>query len=425
MPEKDTELRQRIALGLAYRYTIRARAEGAEFIIEGIEEPERVPDFQHGVRYPGFLASVPAPGAVVNAAARCVIDRVHLELRAIEQAGLADYFLLVADCARYGRSIGAICLARGASPGSLVTYLLEISTVDPIRHGLLFERFFRPERVTPPPIYLEIDDDRLDDVIEYARKMCGSNPVAHLITDLECDLAADLPTLCLLGLKALTVLRRTCERVTLAKGIEVPIDHLPLDDAKTSDVLKSGDTSDIFQLESDGMRDICRKFQPTSIAHIGALITVHSVAPFWPGSTSFVPDFIACRHGWLRIKYEHRSLEPIMRETYGVLIYQEQMMQTVQAVAGYTLNGANVLRRAMGLRKDEELAQHRKLFVKGAKERNGISESKANQIFDWLDKFSCYGSNKSHAAAYAMVSYQTAYLKANYPDEFLSAMTAN
>ena len=424
MPENDTELRQRIALGLAYRYTIRTRAEGAEFIIEGIEEPERVPDFQHGVRYPGFMASVPAPGAVVNAAARCVIDRVQLELKSIEQAGLAAYFLLVADCARYGRSIGAICLARGASPGSLVTYLLEISTLDPIRHGLLFERFWNPERINPHAIYLEFADDRLDAVIEYGRKMCGSNPVAHLVTNLESDLAADMPTLGLLGLKALTVLRRTCERVRQDKGIEVSIDHLPFDDAKTYDLLKSGDTSGIFQLESDGMRDLCRKFQPTSIAHIGAIITAHSVAPFWPGPAGFIPDFIACRHGWRSIKYAHRSLEPIMRETFGVLLYQEQMMQVVQAVAGYTLGSADLLRRALAKRKDEEVAQHHQRFVSGAKERNRISESKANQIFDWLEKCAGYGLNKSHAAAYAMVSYHTAYLKANYPETFLSTMTA-
>lgn len=424
MPEIDTELRQRIALGLAYRYTIRARAEGAEFIIEGIEEPERVPDFQHGVRYPGFMASVPAPGAVVNAAARCVIARVQLELKAIEQAGLVAYFLLVADCARYGRSIGASCLARGSAPGSLVNYLLEISTMDPIPHGLLFERFWNPERIRPYAIYLEFDDDRLDAVIEHGRKMCGSEPVAHLITDLDSDQAPDMPTLCLLGLNALTVLRRTCERVRKAKGIEVSIDHLPLDDAKTYDLLKSGDTSGIFKLESDGMRDLCRKFQPTSIAHICALITVHSVAPFWPGPAGFVPDLIAFRHGWLSIKHAHRIVEPILRETYGVLIYQEQMMQVVQAVAGYTLGGADLLRRAIAKRKDEEVAQHRMQFVKGAEERNRISESKANRIFDWLEMFACYGSNKSHAVAYAMVSYQTAYLKANHPVEFLSAMTA-
>ena len=352
------------------------------------------------------------------------MERLQLELKAIEQAGLPDYFLLVAEYARYGRSIGASCLARGASPGSLVTYLLEISTVDPICHGLLFERFWNPERINPPAIYLEFADDRLDEVIEYVRKKCRSNPVAHLITDLESYLDADLPTLCLLGLKALTVLRRTCERVRQTKGVEVLINQLPLDDAKTYDLLKSGDTSGIFQLESEELRDLCRKFQPTSIAHIGALFTVHSMAPFWPGPTGFIPDFLALRHGRMRIKYAHKTLEPITRETYGVLLYQEQMMQAAQAVAGYTLGGANVLRRAIVLSKAEELAQHRKLFVEGAKERNDISESKANQIFDWLDKFSRYGFNKSHAAAYAMVAYQTAYLKANYPDEFLSAMTS-
>ena len=424
MSENNTELRQLLTIGLARRYALRVRAEGGEFIIEDIEEPARLPDCQHGVRYPGFLASGPAPGAAINAAARCIIARVQLELKAIEQAGLAAYFLLVADCVHYGRSIGAVSLAFGSSPGSLVNYLLEISSVDPMRHGLLFERCWNPERTQPPVIWLEFADDRLDDVIEYVRKMCGTKPVAHLITDLKSDHAAALPTLGLLGLKALTVLRRTCERVTQAKGIEVSLDHLPLEDATTYDLLKRADTSGIFQLESDGMRELCRKFRPSSIAHIAALITVHSVAPFWPGPAGFVPDFIAFRHGWLSIKHAHRIVEPILRETYGVLIYQEQMMRVVQAVAGYTLGGADLLRRAIAKRKDEEVAQHRMQFVKSAQERNGISESKANRIFDWLEMFACYGSNKSHAVAYAMVAYQTAYLKANHPVEFLSAMTA-
>lgn len=423
MSGNNTELRQLLIIGLASRYALRVRAEGGEFIIEDIEEPARLPDCQHGIRYPGLLASVPVPGAAMNAAAHCVIDRVQLELKVIEQAGLAAYFLLVADCARYGRSIGANCLAIGSCPGSLVTYLLEISTVDPIRHGLLFERFWNPERINLPVIYLEFADDRLNDVIEYARTKCGSSPVAHLITDLESDQAADMPTLCLLGLNALAVLRRTCERVRLTNGTEVPIDHLPLDDAKTNDLLKSGDTGGIFQLESEGMRDLCRKFKPTSIVHITALITVHSVAPYWPGPAGFMPDFIAYRHGWRSIKYPHRIVEPVLRETYGVLLYQEQLMQVVQSVAGFTLGRADLLRRALAKRKDEEVAQHRIQFVKGAEERSRISESKGNQIFEWLEKCAGYSLNKSHAVAYAMLAYQTAYLKANHSAEFLSALT--
>jgi len=419
----EAELRQRLTLGLARRYSLRARAEGAEFIIEGIDDPGRLPNCQPEVHCPGVVASGQISAAAVDAAVHHVIARVQVELKAIEQAGVAAYLLLVADVARYGRSIGAVSLAIGLSPGSLVNYLLEISTVDPICHGLHFERFWNPELSRPPAIYLELAGDHLDGVIEYARNRCASNPVAQIVTDFNSDLADDLPTLGLIGLKALTVLRRTCERVRETKGVEVPIDQVPLDDAKTYDLLKSGDTGGVFQLESDGMRDLCRKFQPANIAHIGALITVHRVAPFWPGPPGFVADFISCRRGWMSVKYVHRSLEPVLRETYGVLIYQEQVMQAAQILAGFTLGGADLLRRAMAKAMTEELAQHRKNFVKEAQERNRIPATKANQLFDWLEHLSGYGFNKSHAIAYAMAAYQTAYLKANHPAEFLWAIT--
>ena len=419
----NRELRQLLAEGLARRYTLRARAEGAEFIVEGVAEPERLPTIQSEVGTGIRPVSRPVPAPEAAAAIRVVVERLQLELEAIEQAGLAACFLLVADCARYGRSIGAACMARGAAPGSLVNYLLEISTVEPIRHGLIFERFWNPTRIFPPAIYLDFADDRLESVIEYVRKKLGSNPVAHLVTDLDSDPGYDLPVLALLGLKALTVLRRTCERVRQTKGIEVPIDHLPLDDAKTYDLLRSDDTSGIFEFESGAMPDLCRKLQPSCFAHISALIAVHYFAPFWPGPTGLIPDFLARRHGRVRIQFEHPSLKPVMRETYGVLIYQEQMMQVAQAVAGYTLVGGDVLRCDMGKKKADEVAQHRIKFVKGAKERNSITASKANRIFDWLEMFSS-GFNKAHATAYAMVAYQTAYLKANYPVEFLGAMKA-
>ena len=413
----EGRLRQLCVEGLARRYTLRARVEGRVVIIEGVEEPQRLPTLKGkastGIRSASGL--VPAPEEA--AAIRVVIDRLQLELKAIEQAGLAAYFLLVAECARYGRNIGANCLAIGSCPGSLVTYLLEISTVDPIRHGLLFERFWNPERINPPVIYLEFADDRLDDVTEHARIKCGSSPVAHLVTDLDSDLPADLPTLGLLGLKALTVLRRTCEGVRQAKGIEVPIDHMPLDDAKTYDLLTRGDTSGIFQLESGEMPALCRKFQPNCFAQITALVALYR-----PGPMDLIPDFIERRHGKVAVVYGHPLLECISKETYGMLIYQEQVMQAAQILAGYTLGGADLLRRAMAKRKTEELDQHRELFVKGAKERNSIPATKANQLFDWLVEFAGYGFNKSHAAAYALVAYQTAYLKANYPDEFHSAM---
>ena len=223
-----------------------------------------------------------------------------------------------------------------------------------------------------------------------------------------------------LGLKTLTVIRNTCEMVKQTRGIEVPIDDLPLDDAKAYDLLNKANTLGVFQLESGGMRDLCRKFQISSIEHITALIALYR-----PGPMELIPEFIRRRHGEIKIEYEHPLLEPICRETYGIMIYQEQVMQAAQVLAGYTLGGADLLRRAMGKKKVEEMAKQRASFVKGCAEVNNIPAAKANQIFDLLEKFAGYGFNKSHAAAYAVVAYQTAYLKANYPVEFFCAMMTN
>jgi DNA polymerase-3 subunit alpha len=223
-----------------------------------------------------------------------------------------------------------------------------------------------------------------------------------------------------LGLKTLTVIRKTCDLARQFKGVEIPIDNLPLDDAKTYDLLNKANTIGIFQLESGGMRDLCRRFQISSVEHITALVALYR-----PGPMELIPDFIKRRHGEIKIEYEHPLLEPITRETYGVLIYQEQVMQATQALAGFTLGHADLLRRAMGKKKPEEMARQREAFVKGCAKVNHIPAAKANQIFDLLEKFAGYGFNKSHAAAYAIVAYQTAWLKANYPVEFLSAMMTN
>src|SRR6185503_11543799 len=200
----------------------------------------------------------------------------------------------------------------------------------------------------------------------------------------------------------------------------IPIDNLPLDNQKTYDLLNKGNTVGVFQLESGGMRDLCKKFKISSVEHITALVALYR-----PGPMDLIPDFIKRRHNEVPVEYPHPLLEPISRETYGVLIYQEQVMQAAQVLAGYTLGGADLLRRAMGKKKPEEMAKQRSIFVKGAKEKNNIPESKANEVFDLLEKFAGYGFNKSHAAAYAIVAYQTAYLKANYPVEFLCAMMTN
>ncbi|MGI8965963.1 MAG: DNA polymerase III subunit alpha, partial [Limisphaerales bacterium] len=536
---REGYLRKLLAEGLYRRYGIRARAEGEEFIIESIDDPKRLPTDKVGQasRLPFGSEATPEnrPDAgstlsdpAVAAAIKDVLDRLHLELKVIEKTGFLSYFLIVADFVQYGRSKGVTCVARGSAAGSLVTYLLEIANVDPIRYGLLFERFLNPERINPPDIDIDFADDRRAEIIEYVREKYGRDSVAQIITfgtmgaksvvrDVgrvmglsygECDrLAKLIPTdlkmdlhealkqspefkeayeteevtrelletafileditrnasvhaagvvigdqplvnllplkkdddgtivtqyamnpvgdlgllkMDFLGLKTLTIIRNTCELVKAIKGIDILIDDLPLDDAKTYDLLNKANTIGIFQLESGGMRDLCRKFQISSIEHITALVALYR-----PGPMDLIPDFIKRRHGEVKIEYAHPLLESISKETYGVLIYQEQVMQAAQILAGYTLGAADLLRRAMGKKKVAEMQQQREKFVKGCTEINKIPRGQADQIFNLLEKFAGYGFNKSHAAAYAMVAYQTAYLKANYPVEFLAANMTN
>ena len=540
---REGYLRQLLAEGLRKRYGIHARAEGQKFVVESIDDARRLPTLNVGqasslsqtsdsrrTKKNGDRqdACPTVKDPAVASAVKLVMDRLDLELKVIEKTGFLSYFLIVADFIRYGHEKGIACVARGSAAGSLVTYLLEIANVDPIRYGLLFERFLNPERVNPPDIDIDFADDRRADVIDYVRQKYGRDAVAQIITfgtmgaksvvrdvgrvmglsygecdrlakmipfDLKMDLTkalkqspelkqayeteevtrelidtafileditrnasvhaagvviGDQPLVNLLplkqdedgtivtqyamnpvgdlgllkmdflGLKTLTVIRNTCEMVRQTRGVDVPIDTLPLDDAKTYDLLNKANTLGIFQLESGGMRDLCRKFQISSIEHITALIALYR-----PGPMELIPEFIRRRHGEVKIEYEHPLLEPICRETYGIMVYQEQVMQAAQVLAGFTLGAADLLRRAMGKKKAEEMAKQRAVFVKGCKGKNSIPEAKANQIFDLLEKFAGYGFNKSHAAAYAIVAYQTAYLKANYPVEFFCAMMTN
>ena len=545
---REGYLRKQLAEGLYRRYTIHAKAEGKEFIVSGIDDPTRLPTYNVGQasRLPsaeGAEESSDANAArslgrrdasptlddpAVAAAIKTVIDRLQVELTVIEKTGFISYFLIVADFIRHGREKGISCVARGSAAGSIVTYLLEIANVDPVRYGLLFERFLNPERVNPPDIDIDFADDRRADVIEYVREKYGRDAVAQIITfgtmgaksvvrdvgrvmglsygdcdrlaklvpaELKMDLhkalkqvpelkeayeneevtrelletafiledltrnasvhaagvvigpeplvnllplkldesgtlvtqyamnpVGDLGLLKMdfLGLKTLTVIRNTCEMVKRTQGITIDIDRLPLDDKKTYDLLNRAETLGVFQLESGGMRDLCKKFQISSVEHITALVALYR-----PGPMDLIPDFIKRRHGEVKIEYEHPLLESISKETYGILIYQEQVMQAAQILGGYTLGGADLLRRAMGKKKVEEMQKQREKFVKGCKEVNNIPATKANQIFDLLEKFAGYGFNKSHAAAYAIVAYQTAYLKANFPVEFYCAMMTN
>ena len=442
---REGYLRKLLSEGLQRRYGVHTRVEEKQFIVEHVEDPRRLPTFP---------ANAQDNEAESAAAVKTVIDRLQLELDVIEKTDFVSYFLIVGDFVAFGRKNGITCVARGSAAGSIVTYLLEISNVDPIRYALLFERFLNPERVNPPDIDIDFADDRRADVIEYVREKYGRDSVAQIITfgtmgaksvvrdlarvnalnysdgdrlakmipnELKMDLAkalkqspdlktaydseevtrelidtafiledltrnasvhaagvviGDQPLVNLLplkqdeegtivtqyamgpvgdlgllkmdflGLKTLTVIRNTCEMVKAEHGIELPIDNLPLDDTKTYEILNKGNTVGIFQLESGGMRDLCRKFQISSIEHITALIALYR-----PGPMELIPEFIRRRHGEVKIEYEHPLLEPICRETYGIMVYQEQVMQAAQVLAGYSLGGADLLRRAMGKKK--------------------------------------------------------------------------
>ena len=223
-----------------------------------------------------------------------------------------------------------------------------------------------------------------------------------------------------LGLKTLTVIKDALDLAEQTTGQRLDVDKIPMQDKKTFDLLAKANTIGVFQLESQGMRDLCRRIGVDSIDVIIALIAL-----FRPGPMNMLDDYVNRKHGKVKVAYDHPLLEPILKETFGVFVYQEQVMQAANALAGYSLGGADVLRRAMGKKKPEEMEKQREIFLKGCHEKNRIPRAKANQIFDTLAKFAGYGFNKSHSAAYAIVAYQTAWLKANYPVEYMAALLSN
>ena len=223
-----------------------------------------------------------------------------------------------------------------------------------------------------------------------------------------------------LGLKTLTVIDDTLAFIKQTTGEEIDMDEIPLDDQATFDLIKKANTIGVFQLESGGMRDLCRRIGIESIDNINALVALYR-----PGPMQMIDSYIARKHGQVKIEYDHPLLEPILKETYGIFVYQEQVMQATNVLAGYTLGGADILRRAMGKKKVSEMEKQRKIFIKGCHDKNQIPRAKAEAIFDTLARFAGYGFNKSHSAAYAVVAYHTAYLKANYPVQFMAALLSN
>jgi DNA polymerase-3 subunit alpha len=453
-------------------------------------------------------------------------DRLAFELAVIEKMKYAGYFLIVADFIQWAKAQGIpVGPGRGSGAGSLVAYALTITDLDPIRFGLLFERFLNPERVSMPDFDIDFCQDRRDEVIRYVQEKYGRDQVAQIITfgtlqargvlrdvgrvlqmpygqvDKLCKLVPQNPTnpitlkraiddeprlqaerdrdpvtrrafdiaqklegltrhasthaagivigdrplselvplyrdpkslmpvtqfnmkwvepaglvkFDFLGLTTLTVLDLAVKLVK-RRGIDIDLSNLPLDDAKSYEMLARGDTVGVFQVESAGMRRALIDMRPDRFEDIIALVALYR-----PGPMANIPTYCARKHGNELPDYIHPKLEAILRETYGVIVYQEQVMQAAQVLSGYTLGDADLLRRAMGKKIRSEMLAQRDRFVSGAVAR-GVERGQAEAIFELLERFADYGFNKSHAAAYALVAYQTAYMKANHPVEFLAA----
>jgi len=454
-------------------------------------------------------------------------ERFYYEVGVIEKTNYINYFLVVADFIQHARRNGVpVGPGRGSGAGSLLAYSLEITTVDPLKYSLIFERFLNPERVSPPDFDIDFCPTKRQSVIQYVREKYGEDCVAQIITfgtlgaktlmrDLGrvleiplsyCDRLAKMipetpgttlekalaespdfkqateteddarrimkfarlleglprhtgmhaagvvigekplieiipltrepkeklivvqfekgPTeeigllkMDFLGLKNLTTIYEACALIKRNHGIDIDPEKLPIEDKKTFELLARGDTVGIFQLESGGMRDTLRQVAPDCIEDIIAILALYR-----PGPMQFIPTFTKRKHGYEEVQYDHPLLEEILKETNGIIVYQEQIQQAAQKLAGFSLGQGDILRRAMGKKKPEVMAAQRSKFVEGCKATNNIDAKLAGTIFDNIEKFAQYGFNKSHSTAYGFVTYQTAWLKAHYPAEFMASL---
>ena len=460
-------------------------------------------------------------------ASRELHERLDYELGVLERLGFTSYFLIVWDFIRFAKERGIpVGPGRGSAAGSMVAYVLGITDLDPVRYGLIFERFLNPERVSPPDIDVDFCQSRRGEVIGYVRQKYGDRCVSQIVTfnqlgaksvvrdvarvlglsygdgdriakmipnelnitlesareknpDLKSaienepstrqlwgyslvleglsrnagihaagvvigdrDLSEMVP-LCrgkesevitqfsmeplgdlgmlkmdFLGLKTLTVIRDAEELIRRHKP-DFDIEKIAVDDQAAFDVLNRGESVGIFQFEG-GMSRYCRTFGFNSLDDMNALCALYR-----PGPMALIPDYIKRKKGETKINYDHPLLEQIAKETYGILIYQEQVQQAANLLAGYSLGQADLLRRAMGKKDKEKMAKEREVFIEGCRTTNNIPEKKAAAIFDLLEKFADYGFNKSHSAAYSLISYRTCWLKAHYPVEFMCAVLSN
>ena len=465
-----------------------------------------------------------------EATAKPYRERLDFELQVINQMGFPGYFLIVADFIQWTKAQDIpVGPGRGSGAGSVVAWALTITDLDPLKYGLLFERFLNPERVSMPDFDIDFCQDRRDEVIRYVQNEYGTDKVAQIITfgklqaravlrdvgrvlqmpygqvDRICKLVpnnpanpvtlpqaiegepllqqqiaedeavarlvkiaksleglyrhasthaagvvigdrpldqlvalyrdprSDMPVtqfnmkfveqaglvkFDFLGLKTLTVIDQAKRLIDMRDDRDEPLDiaKIPLDDPKTFEMLCKAISTGVFQLESSGMRDVLKNLKPDRLEDLIAVVALYR-----PGPMENIPTYIRRKHGEEKATYPHPKLEPVLEETFGIPIYQEQVMQMAQVLSGYTLGGADLLRRAMGKKIQAEMDAQREIFVQGAKEHSGVDAKQANQIFDMINAFAGYGFNKSHAAAYGLIAYQTGWLKANYPVEFMAA----
>jgi DNA polymerase III subunit alpha len=453
-------------------------------------------------------------------------DRLNYELSVIKQTGFASYFLIVQDFVNWAKSQRIVVgPGRGSAAGSLVSYAINITNVDPIKNNLLFERFLNPERISMPDIDLDFTDRRRDEVIEYVSSKYGRDRVAQIITfgtmaaravirDVGralgyqysyCDQVAKMipfglslqeslekvdefknlyesddqakklidlgkklegvarhasthacgvviskdpltnliplqhPTqteqgivtqyemhsiedlgilkMDFLGLKNLTIIEDTLARIyVLRNNLKIDMDNIPPDDEKTFKLLQKAYTTSVFQLESDGMKRYLKELRPTEFEDIVAMVALYR-----PGPMQFIPEYIARKLKKKDIEYLHEKLRPILEKTQGICIYQEQLMQIARDLAGFTLGEADVLRKAVGKKIEKLLKEQEEKFINGV-EKNGIDRKIGIKLWQWVLPFAQYGFNRSHSAAYATIAYQTAYLKANFPVEFMASV---
>lgn len=531
-------LRERCFEGVMERYSLPFDAYELQIMVElpryqldGKELEHITLEELQGMSATGFSEKKNNVLSKLNAYQKGVVERLEYELLVINKMDFDTYFLIVQDFVNWAKQQGiSVGPGRGSAGGALVAYVLRITDVDPLKYGLLFERFLNPARISMPDIDMDFADTRRDEVLEYVRQKYGRDHVAQISTfgtmaarqavkdvgralgisfsemnemvklipdrpgtklkdaiDTQTDIqklyatnplykklfetalkiegvvrhvsvhacavvisdepltkytalqsppneketvitqlpakpleALGLLKIDFLGLRNLSIIQKTLKIVQRTKKVSLDLTTIPLDDKKTFSVFMRGDTTGVFQFESGGMRRYLKDLQPSRFEDIIAMVALYR-----PGPMEWIPDYIAYKHGRKKVNYPHKELQEILENTYGIAIYQEQILQIVQKFAGFSLGEADILRRAIGKKIVKEMAAQKEKFVQRSKEK-GHTEQESLFIFERvIEPFAGYGFNKSHAACYALIAYQTAYLKAHYPTEFMAALLSS